>query len=137
MNTTSARQADASTNAPAVAGSSRPRSSLAAILTISLAILVGVLIARFHARPASEASDNLGGSFDFASAFAGGVVAQTGGLTVLTSEAGNEDLLVVLDARNEELFIYRSDLKVGMQLLQRYPVAQLFTDARARTIGGP
>jgi hypothetical protein len=110
------------------------RSPVAVILTLTLALLVGVLIARFHARPAAEPA----AAFDVASAFAApGVVSQTGGLTVLTSETGNEDLVVVLDARNEEMFVYRTDLKVGMQLLQRYPVAQLFTDARARTIGGP
>lgn len=110
------------------------RCPVVAILTLTLALLVGVLVARFHARPAAQPA----APFDVAAALAApGVVSQTGGLTVLTTEAGNEDIVVVLDARNEEMFVYRSDLKVGMQLLQRYPVAQLFTDARARTIGGP
>jgi hypothetical protein len=121
-------------NAPVQSESRGRRSPVGVILTLTLALLVGVLIARFHARPAAQPA----APFDVATALAApGVVSQTGGLTVLTTEAGNEDLVVVLDARNEEMFVYRSDLKVGMQLLQRYPVAQLFTDARARTIGGP
>jgi hypothetical protein len=125
--------------APAQSERTPQRNPAAVVLTLTLALLVGALIARFHARPAVSApSASLPLAFDVASALAApGVVSQTGGLTVLTTEAGNEDLVVVLDARNEEMFVYRSDLKVGMQLLQRYPVAQLFTDARARTIGGP
>jgi hypothetical protein len=109
------------------------RSPLMVVMVMTLAIFAGVLIARFHARPGASPAQ----PFDVAAAFAGGTVSQTGGLTILTSEAGNEDLLVVLDARNEELFVYRADVKNGLQLLQRYPVAQLFTDARARTTGGP
>jgi hypothetical protein len=73
---------------------------------------------------------------DFASLADAAVVAQTGGLTVMTSEVPGEDILLVLDSRNEELFVYRADSKVGVQLLQRYPVPQLFVDARARTRGG-
>jgi hypothetical protein len=68
-------------------------------------------------------------------AFAAGVVSQTGGLTCLTTDAGNEDLLLVLDGRNEELFVYRTDNKQGLQLLQRYPLPQMFVDARARSSG--
>jgi hypothetical protein len=73
---------------------------------------------------------------DFATLADAAVVAQTGGLTVMTSEVPGEDILLVLDSRNEELFVYRADSKVGVQLLQRYPVPQLFVDARARTRGG-
>lgn len=73
---------------------------------------------------------------DFASIAEAAVVSQTGGLTVMTTEVAGEDILLVLDSRNEELFVYRADSKVGVQLLQRYPVPQLFVDARARTRGG-
>lgn len=103
---------------------------LVVVLLLTLAVFVGVLISR--AMPSR--TQNI---FEVPAAFAlPSDVSQTGGLTVLTSEAGNEDLLVVLDSRNEELFVYRTDLKQGSQLLQRYPVAQLFTDARARSLGG-
>ncbi len=117
----------------------RGRSTLVVGLMMTLAVLAGVLMARMITPSHTPAEFAQTASFDVASAFGmpTGSVAQTGGLTVLTSEAGNEDLLVLLDARNEELFVYKTDLKGGMQLLQRYPVAQLFSDARARTIGGP
>lgn len=110
--------------------------SLVVVLGVTLAVLVGVLISR--AMP--ERGGSGGGAWGVLegnAAFAlPSDVSQTGGLTVLTSEAGNEDLLVVLDARNEELFVYRTDLKQGSQLMQRYPVGQLFMDARARSVGG-
>ncbi|HLP84253.1 MAG TPA: hypothetical protein VK157_07880 [Phycisphaerales bacterium] len=70
-------------------------------------------------------------------ALAAGVVSQVGGLTVMTTDATNEDLLLVLDGRNEELFVYRTQNNESVQLLQRYPIAQLFVDARARSLGGP
>jgi hypothetical protein len=41
----------------------------------------------------------------------------------------------VLDTRNEELLVYRTDVNAGMQLSQRYAVSQLFLDARARSLG--
>lgn len=108
--------------------------SLIVVMLLTLAVFAGVLISR--AIP-NRAQSNAWGAFDVPAAFAlPSDVSQTGGLTVLTSDAGNEDLLVVLDSRNEELFVYRTDLKQGSQLLQRYPVAQLFTDARARSLGG-
>lgn len=68
---------------------------------------------------------------------AAGVVSQVGGLTVMTTDATNEDLLLVLDSRNEELFVYRTQNNESVQLLQRYPIPQLFVDARARSLGGP
>jgi hypothetical protein len=75
--------------------------------------------------------------FDAQTALATPLVSQVGGLTVMTTDATNEDLLVVLDSRNEELFVYRADANAGVQLLQRYPIPQLFVDARARSLGGP
>ena len=35
----------------------------------------------------------------------------------------------------EKLYVYRTDLKNGVQLFQRVPVPQLFVDARARSVG--
>jgi hypothetical protein len=75
--------------------------------------------------------------FALPEAQAAGVVSQVGGLTVMTTDATNEDLLLVLDSRNEELFVYRTQNNESVQLLQRYPIAQLFVDARARSLGGP
>lgn len=67
----------------------------------------------------------------------GAVVSRAGGLTVLTCDAGNEDILVILDERNEWLNVYRTDGRLGVQLLQRLPLPDLFAEARARSLGRP
>lgn len=64
-----------------------------------------------------------------------GMVAQAGGYTALTSESGNEDILVMLDSRAEELFIYHVENQSSIQLLERQNVPGLFAEARARAQG--
>jgi hypothetical protein len=66
-----------------------------------------------------------------------GLVSLAGGLTVLTAGAGNEDVLVVLDERNERLMVYRTDARQGVQLMQQIPLQELFAEARARSLGAP
>lgn len=75
-------------------------------------------------------------------AFAGGgesgtgMVAQAGVYTALISPAGNEDLVLVLDGRSEELLVYRPEGNQGVpQLVQRLNVQTLFTEARTRAEG--
>jgi hypothetical protein len=63
-----------------------------------------------------------------------GMVSQVGQLTVMTADAGSEDLLLVLEGRSEELLVYRSD-RNGIQLQQRVSIQQLFQDARAQSQG--
>lgn len=65
------------------------------------------------------------------------LVSRAGSLIALTAEAGNEEVLVLLDDRSETLLVYRTDLRSGIQLMQRVPVDQLFRDARARAVGAP
>jgi hypothetical protein len=103
------------------------RARLEPVLWVSAVVLVALAMVRVLAPAGSWAPSAEGAA----------VVSQSGGLTVMTTEALNEDLLVVLDSRNEELFVYRTELKGGVQLLQRYQVPQLFVDARARSTGGP
>jgi hypothetical protein len=62
------------------------------------------------------------------------VVAQTGPLTALTVTATNEDILLILDSRTEDLYVYRPD-RNALDLVQSHKVADLFNDARARTAG--
>jgi len=64
-----------------------------------------------------------------------GMVSSSGQLTVLTAEASNEDLLIVLDGRGEDLYVYRTDARNGMQLFQKLAVPQLFSEARAKNLG--
>ncbi len=69
-----------------------------------------------------------------AGAAAAGMVSQSGQLTVMTSDAGVDDLLLVLEGRGEELLVYRAD-RNGVQLQQRLNVPKLFEDARAMAQG--
>ena len=64
-----------------------------------------------------------------------GMVSSSGQLTVLTAEASNEDLLILLDGRGEDLYVYRTDARNGMQLFQKLAVPQLFSEARAKNLG--
>jgi hypothetical protein len=64
------------------------------------------------------------------------VVSTTGGLTSLTFEAQNEDLLAVLDARSEQLLVYRVANKAGQDLVQTLSVPRLFIEARQRAGAG-
>ena len=61
-----------------------------------------------------------------------GIVSEAGSTTILSTEVSNEDIVLVLDARTEELIVYRTDLQKGMELLQRLNMPQVFSDARAR-----
>ncbi|MGD9789906.1 MAG: hypothetical protein AB7Q00_03420 [Phycisphaerales bacterium] len=63
------------------------------------------------------------------------VVSKAGALTVLTAEGTNDEMLMVLDSRREELLVYRTSAQNGMQLFQRIPLADLFRDARLRARG--
>jgi hypothetical protein len=99
-------------------------------LALSLALLIG-LIAFRAARPAQVSTP-----LDVAMAQAA-LVSQTGGLTVMTADGGSQDLLMILDGRNEDLLVYRTDSQQGLQLMQRYSVPQVFTDARSRSQGTP
>ncbi len=64
-----------------------------------------------------------------------GMVATSGSYTMLTVESGNEDVLVVLDSRNENLMVYRATPQEGVQLLQRHSLSRIFGDAKSRWMG--
>ncbi|MDP1660310.1 MAG: hypothetical protein Q8L55_00195 [Phycisphaerales bacterium] len=52
---------------------------------------------------------------------------------LLTSDGGGDDILVVLDQRNEELLLYRPMNGRTIDFRGRFPLRQLFADARANT----
>jgi len=60
------------------------------------------------------------------------MVSQRGQHTVMTTESGSEDLVLVLDGRNETLFVYRTSQQTGVQLFQKLGLPQVFADAKAR-----
>ena len=58
-----------------------------------------------------------------------GMVSQVGSVTVMTADAGNDDVLLVLEGRSEELYVYRTS-RTGMEIQQRLAVSKLFQDAK-------
>jgi hypothetical protein len=64
-----------------------------------------------------------------------GMVSRTGQHTILAADASNEDVLLVLDGRSEELLVYRTDVNKGIQLFQRLSLPDVFTDAKTRATG--
>ena len=91
-------------------------------LTVSALALLGVVVGvAAWPTPASAARE----------------VTQSGDYTALTCDGGNEDILVVLDGRSEQLFVYKVQNQTSVQIMQREDVSRIFADARARTRGNP
>lgn len=64
-------------------------------------------------------------------------VAQSGDYTALTCDGGNGDILVVLDGRTEQLFVYKVQNQNAVNIVQREDLGRIFADARARVRGTP
>ncbi len=60
----------------------------------------------------------------------------TGGYTIMTADGGTDDVLLVLDNRNEELFVYQVANQRSVDLKERLSLTKLFADARAAAGGG-
>ncbi|MCA9277622.1 MAG: hypothetical protein H6815_02400 [Phycisphaeraceae bacterium] len=58
-------------------------------------------------------------------------VASAGDFTILASDGGNEDVVLVLDNRNEELLAYKIRNQNQIELLQRASLAELFERGKA------
>lgn len=61
----------------------------------------------------------------------------SGAYAMMTSDGGNDEVLVVVDSSQESLMVYRSDRNLGLQLLEREDLNGLFERARARAMGRP
>ncbi|GMV27040.1 MAG: hypothetical protein AMXMBFR58_30710 [Phycisphaerae bacterium] len=72
---------------------------------------------------------------DVANASHSGMVTASDDLVALSSEVGNEDLLVVLNNRTETLVVYKLDQNNQPQLLQQLSLPRIFNEARARGPG--
>lgn len=97
------------------------RLSPAAALWASAFVLAGlVILAASRHAPAVTASD---------------VVSRAGEFIALTADTGNDDMLVAIDNRREQLLVYRVINQSSMELFKRYSLPQVFTDARNRSLG--
>ena len=90
------------------------------ISALALLVVVVVFAGRQPAQAAPSAMGELG---------------QSGDYTALTCRAGNEEVLVVLDGRNEQLFVYKVVNQNSVEIFQREDVSRMFADARSRARG--
>ncbi|RMH14232.1 MAG: hypothetical protein D6695_01830 [Planctomycetota bacterium] len=91
-------------------------------LSITAAVLFALIMLQTLGMPAKTAQ--------------AGLVSKTGGYTMLTVNGGRPDeLLFVIDDRNENLFVYSIEGGRIIELQARESLPEMFTAARAQSIG--
>ncbi|GAB5497201.1 MAG: hypothetical protein Phyf2KO_22810 [Phycisphaerales bacterium] len=65
----------------------------------------------------------------------GEMVDSVGDYKVMTTDGGNEEILFVLDNRNEQLLLYKIDQQRALTLLAREELDSVFASARSK-LGG-
>ena len=58
------------------------------------------------------------------------MVSSAGDYTVMTTESGNDEIVLVLDERSEELLVYKILNQKEIELYQKLDLSQTFIDAR-------
>jgi len=61
----------------------------------------------------------------------------SGAYAMMTSDGGNDEVLVIVDSSQESLMVYHTDRTKGLQMLEREDLRGLFERARARATGRP
>lgn len=101
-------------------------------LTLTALALVTFLVATWS--PRATVSGPGWGVLE-STAMAEPMVSHVGGITMLTSDAQTDEVLIVLDNRTETLLVYRVENVSSVELLQRTSVSAMFTDARIKALG--
>lgn len=63
------------------------------------------------------------------------MVARSGSYIVMTTDGGNEEVLVIIDERSETVSVYKVVNQQNVQLFQRADLREIFTAARAKRHG--
>lgn len=66
-----------------------------------------------------------------------GMISQTGGYALMSSDAGQDDIVLVLDNRNEKVMVYRVENQSSLLLYSKLDLPRTFLDARGRNQGRP
>lgn len=61
------------------------------------------------------------------------MTSNTTGYTIMTTDGGSDETVIVIDDRQEALLVYRHQNRERLQLLDREPLPELFTRARANS----
>jgi uncharacterized membrane protein len=63
------------------------------------------------------------------------MVSHAGEFTLLTTDSGTEEVLVVLDNRSEQLMVYHIRAQKTLEMMQNVSVAKMFESARLAAEG--
>jgi len=63
------------------------------------------------------------------------MVSSAGGVQILTTPGSSDELVYVLDTRDERLYVYQVVNQASLELLDRQDVAAMFTAAAAQAAG--
>lgn len=77
-----------------------------------------------------------GGGF-FESTARAEMATTSGSYSIMTTDGGNDEILVVVDSRQESLMVYRTENGRTLKMLEREELSSLFSRARARAVGRP
>jgi len=77
-----------------------------------------------------------GGAF-FGSTAQAEMATTSGSYSIMTTDGGNDEILVVVDSRQEALMVYRTFNNMNFKMIEREELSSLFSRARARSIGRP
>jgi hypothetical protein len=94
------------------------------LLSLSAVALAGLLT--WQAQAMQFGRDGSGSS---------AMVSHVGDYTMMTFSVGNEDMLLTLDNRSEELYLYRAENQNAVSLFQKLSLPKLFNEARSRAQG--
>lgn len=110
------------------------------VSALVLAGLVGVQVGRMFSATWSDGSDK---PFDPAALLGaltpearGDVVTRVGEYSLLTFNAGNDDVLAVVDSRGEQIFFYRVKNQNQFEFIRRESLAEMFVLGQRMGPGG-
>ena len=92
-------------------------------LWVSAGVLAGMIVVQgggFFDSPAQAEMATVNGSY-----------------SLMTTDGGNDEILVVIDSRQENLMVYRTFNDTELRMLEREELSGLFSRARARAMGAP
>jgi len=98
---------------------SRPRMNGSAALWASAMLIAALVIVQAGRIPTATAD----------------MVSAAGGVQIMTTQGPDDELVYVLDTRDERLYVYQVVNQASLELLNRQDVAQIFTAAAAQAAG--
>ena len=65
------------------------------------------------------------------------MVVTDAGYTMMTTDGGSDEVLVLIDSRDESILVYRVGPTGGLDLLERESLSGIFSRAKTQALGSP